>query len=97
MTTFGLDQHSALLMIKRRAEDAGLPTAICYHTFHATGSTAYQENGGTVENAWAVATHESPRTTKLNDCRSDRISLQEWFKKTYPGDDTQAELDDFYA
>jgi integrase len=64
-------------MIKRRAEDAGLPSSICCHTFRATGITAYLENGGTVENAQAIAAHESPRTTKLYDRRSDTISLDE--------------------
>jgi integrase/recombinase XerD len=77
LTTFGLDQRSALSMIKRRAEDAGLPSSICCHTFRATGITAYLENGGTVENAQAIAAHESPRTTKLYDRRSDTISLDE--------------------
>jgi hypothetical protein len=31
--------------------------------FRATGSTAYLENGGTLENARAMAAHESPRAT----------------------------------
>jgi hypothetical protein len=33
----------------------------------STGITAYLENGGTIENAQAIAGHESPRTTKLYD------------------------------
>jgi integrase len=37
------------------------------HTFRATGITAYLEAGGTLENAQAMAAHESPRTTKLYD------------------------------
>ena len=37
------------------------------HTFRATGITAYLEAGGTLENAEAMAAHESPRTTKLYD------------------------------
>ena len=51
--------------------------AICCDTFRATGITAYLENGGTVENAQAIAAHESPRTTKLYDRRSDQINLTE--------------------
>ena len=35
--------------------------------FHATGTTAYPEAGGTLENAQAMAAHESPGTTKLYD------------------------------
>lgn len=77
LTNVGLDQRNALAMIKRRAAHAGLPHSICCHTFRATGITAYLENGGTVENAQAIAAHESPRTTKLYDRRSDRISLDE--------------------
>jgi hypothetical protein len=32
-----------------------------------TGITAYLEAGGTLENAQAMAAHESPRRTKLYD------------------------------
>jgi len=64
-------------MIKRRAADAVLPCSTCCHTFRATGITAYLENGGTIENAQAIAAHESPRTTKLYDHSSDDITLDE--------------------
>jgi integrase len=47
------------------------------HTFRATGITAYLENGGTIENAQAIAAHESPRTTKLYDRTSDELTLDE--------------------
>ena len=60
-------------MIKRRALAAGLPYSTCCHTFRATGITAYLEAGGTIENAQAIAAHESPRTTKLYDGTSDEI------------------------
>jgi hypothetical protein len=45
--------------------------------FRATGITAYLENGGTIENAQAIAAHESPRTTKLYDRTSDEITLDD--------------------
>src|SRR5271170_7319895 len=32
-----------------------------------TGITAYLDNGGSLENIQAMATHESPRTTKFYD------------------------------
>lgn len=64
-------------MIKKRAEQAGLSSAACCHTFRATGITAYLENGGTIENAQAIAAHESPRTTKLYDRTNDQITLDE--------------------
>ncbi|MGI8551538.1 MAG: tyrosine-type recombinase/integrase, partial [Dehalococcoidia bacterium] len=62
-------------MIKRRVLAAGLPSSTCCHTFRATGITAYLENGGTIENAHAIAAHELPRTTKLYDRTSDEITL----------------------
>ena len=43
----------------------------------ATGITAYMEVGGTLENAQAMAAHESPRTTKLYDRTSDASPLDE--------------------
>ena len=64
-------------MIRRRVAAAGLDADICCHTFRATGITAYLENGGTLENAQAMAAHESPRTTKLYDRTGDEITLDE--------------------
>ena len=69
--------RNALDLVQRRARQACIATAICNHTFRATGITAYLENGGTLEKAQAIATHESPRTTKLYDRSSDRITLDE--------------------
>jgi len=43
----------------------------------ATGITAYLDNGGTVENAQAIAGHESPRTIKLYDRTDNSLSLDE--------------------
>jgi integrase len=64
-------------MVKRRARRAGLPASTCCHTFRATGITTFLENGGTIENAQAIAAHESPRTTKLYDRTGDKITLDE--------------------
>jgi site-specific recombinase XerD len=72
-----MNRKEALQMIKRRAKAAGLPANICNHTFRATGITTFLLNGGTVEKAQAIAGHESPRTTKLYDRRSDEITLDE--------------------
>lgn len=77
ITENAMDRVDALKMIKRRARAAGLPAAISCHTFRATGITAYLEAGGTIENAQAIAAHESPRTTKLYDRTSDAITLDE--------------------
>jgi site-specific recombinase XerD len=72
-----LTRTDVLRMVKRRAHGAGLPSSTCCHTFRATGITAYLENGGTIENAQAIAAHESPRTTKLYDRTGDEITLDE--------------------
>jgi integrase/recombinase XerD len=64
-------------MVKRRAAAAGLSAKTSCHSFRATGITAYLENGGTIENAQAIAAHESPRTTKLYDRTNDVITLDE--------------------
>ena len=55
------------------------------HVFRATGITAYLEAGGTLEKAQAMATHESPRTTKLYDRRGDEITLDEIERITISG------------
>jgi len=41
----------------------------------SSGITNYLLNGGTLENAQAIAAHESPRTTKLYDRRDDELTL----------------------
>jgi site-specific recombinase XerD len=77
LTETAMHRIDAYRMIRRRARDAGLDADICCHTFRATGITAYLENGGTLENAQAMAAHESPRTTKLYDRTGDEITLDE--------------------
>jgi len=77
LTMNTMTRTDTLRMIKRRATGAGLPYSTCCHTFRATGITAYLENGGTIENAQAIAAHESPRTTKLYDRTGDEITLDE--------------------
>ena len=67
-----MSQSDAWRMLQRRARDAGgIPTAVCNHTFRATGITAYLDNGGSLENAQAMAAHDSPRTTNLYDRTDD--------------------------
>ncbi|MCD7111834.1 site-specific integrase [Rhizobium sp. DKSPLA3] len=72
-----LPQANAYAMIQRRALAAGISTAVCNHTFRATGITAYLKNGGTLEKAANMANHSSTRTTQLYDRRSDDVSLDE--------------------
>lgn len=77
VTERGMTRNDVLRMVKRRARAAGVSADTCCHTFRATGITAYLENGGTIENAQAIAAHESPRTTKLYDRTNDEITLDE--------------------
>ncbi|MGG5812477.1 tyrosine-type recombinase/integrase [Falsiroseomonas sp. CW058] len=77
LTRAPLPQANAYAMVRRRAEAAGIGTRIGNHTFRATGITAYLKNGGTLENAAAMANHASTRTTQLYDRRRDEISLDE--------------------
>jgi site-specific recombinase XerD len=80
LTDKPMNRIDAYRMIQRRATDLGTRgkrARIGCHTFRATGITAYLEAGGTLENAQAMAAHESPRTTKLYDRTGDEITLDE--------------------
>lgn len=77
LTRTPLPQANAYAMIGRRAAAAGIETKVGNHSFRATGITAYLKNGGTLENAAAMANHASTRTTQLYDRRHDDISLDE--------------------
>jgi len=72
-----LRQAEVHAMVRRRARNAGIGTRIGNHSFRATGITTYLKNGGSLENAAAMANHSSTRTTQLYDRRSDEISLAE--------------------
>jgi len=77
-----MTRRDAYEMVRRRAKDAAIETAIGCHTFRATGITNYLVNGGTLEKAQQLANHESARTTKLYDRRDDKLSLDEVEKIT---------------
>lgn len=77
LSTRPLPQANAYAMVRRRALAASFGMAIGNHTFRATGITAYQKNGGTPENAAAMA-QVSPRTTfrcsdLSNDVKPDEV------------------------
>ena len=77
LTDKAMNRVDAWRMVQRRAADLGMRIRVGCHTFRATGITAYLEAGGTLENAQAMAAHESPRTTKLYDRTGDEITLDE--------------------
>jgi integrase/recombinase XerD len=69
-----LDRSAVLGIVKRRCRDAGLPAAICNHSFRATGITLHQENGGDIEAAARLAGHADMRTTQLYNRKSGGVS-----------------------
>src|ERR1019366_9257359 len=64
-------------MVRRRASDAGIETAIGCHTFRATGITDYLTNGGRIEVAQRMAGHSNAKATGPDDRRNDDISVGE--------------------
>jgi site-specific recombinase XerD len=77
LTLQPMTQPDAWRMIRRRAAAAGIATEIGNHSFRATGITAYLANGGALEHAQEMAAHESPRTTKLYDRTTERLTQDE--------------------
>ena len=77
LTERPMHRIDAYEMVRRRTAEAGLKGKLGCHVFRATGITAYLEARGALENAQAMAAHESPRTTKLYDRTSDAITLDE--------------------
>jgi integrase len=72
-----MNRVDAYRMIRHCTAEAGFKIKLGCHVFRATGITAYLEAGGTLENAQAMAAHESPRATKLYDRTGDEITLGE--------------------
>jgi integrase len=68
-----MNRVDAYRMVRRRTAEAGFKIKLGCHVFRATGITPYLEAGGTLENAQAMAAHESPRTTKLYDRTDDAM------------------------
>jgi site-specific recombinase XerD len=77
LTAEPMHRVDAYRMVRRRTTAAGFAQRLGCHTFRATGITAYLDGGGSLENAQAMAAHESPRTTKLYDRTGDEITLDE--------------------
>ena len=56
-----MNRQIVFQMVRRRARRAGLPPSINCHSFRATGITNHLSNGGGLEDARAIAAHESLR------------------------------------
>ena len=72
-----MNRQIVFQMVRRRARAAGLPPTTNCHSFRATGITNYLSNGGALEDARAIAAHESSQTTRLYDRTGDKITLDE--------------------
>lgn len=72
-----LSRVDAWYMVRRRARDAGILTAIGNHSFRAIGITDYMDNGGDITIAQRMAGHEDISTTRLYDRRNDDIDFGE--------------------
>ena len=77
LTVKPMSRSDVWQMVRRRAADAGIETAIGCHTFRATGITDYLTNGGRIEVAQRMAGHSDAKTTALYDRRADDISVSE--------------------
>jgi integrase len=71
-----LSRVDAWYMVRRRAKDAGVETAIGNHSFRAIGLTDYLENGD-INIAKRMAGHANIKTTELYDRRDDDVSFSE--------------------
>ena len=67
-----MTRHATVQMVKRYAQQAGLP-GICCHTSCRTGMTSALENGSTLEEAQRLANHADIRTTMLYDRRDKTV------------------------
>lgn len=76
LTLRGVNCIDACRMVQPTAA-LGVRARIGCHTFRATGVTAYLKEGGSMENAYAMAADESPRATKFCDRTGDEITLDE--------------------
>jgi integrase/recombinase XerD len=65
----------AWYMVRRRARDAGIETAIGNHSFRAIGITDYLERGGDINIAKRMAGHSNVKTTELYDRRGVKMLL----------------------
>lgn len=69
--------NAVLEAVKRRCAGAGLPSAICSHSFRATGITLHQESGGRLEDAQELAGHADARTTRIYVRARRRLAQKE--------------------
>jgi integrase/recombinase XerD len=72
-----MSRVDAWYVVRRRARDAGIETAIGNHSFRAIGITDYLERGGDINIAKRMAGHSNVKTTELYDRRGDEVRFSE--------------------
>jgi hypothetical protein len=77
LTATLMNRVDAYRMIRRRTADAGFKVKMAAMCSGRPGSRPTSRPAATLENARAIAAHESPRTTKLYDRTGDEITLDE--------------------
>jgi site-specific recombinase XerD len=74
LTPNGVTAGDVGRMVKRRLEDAGLSARFSCHSFRVATITDLLEQGIPVEDVQHLAGHSDPRTTRLYDRRSRKIT-----------------------
>lgn len=76
LTAVGIPASRARRCSMRQASDCVIGRSVSNHTFRATGITAYLDNGGSLENAQAMAAHESPTLPSSTTALMTRLRLR---------------------
>ena len=74
LTDHGMYVVDVCRMVKRRLNDASLPTLLSPHSFRVTTITDLLEQGVPLEDVQRLAGHADPRTTRLYDRRQKKIT-----------------------
>ena len=75
LTTRMMTANDMYRMVKRRLQDAGLPSRhLSCHSFRATAVTDLLTQGVPLEDVQYLAGHSDPRTTRLYDRRQKQIT-----------------------
>lgn len=75
LTTLAMTANDIYRMVKRRLQDAGLPSRhLSCHSFRATAITDLLTQGVPLEDVQYLAGHSDPRTTRLYDRRQKQVT-----------------------
>ena len=74
LTARGMSPDDMSRMVRRRLKDAGLPNRLTAHSFRVATITDLLSQGVPLEDVQNLAGHADPRTTRLYDRRSRRVT-----------------------